>query len=84
MGDPTVSAMDQESKLKILGNDLVKRLRKTDPLIIIKEVRKIIDNYEDKLIYSGYPWHQRLRFLEQGILDHYSKILFLTTSGTPM
>ena len=61
---PAISEMERHQKFQILANDLVRRLRRTDPLILESDVARIIDSYDDKLEYSGYSWEERLEILE--------------------
>ena len=61
------SAMDQNSKMKILANDLIRRLLNTSEAMGIEERIKIVDQYSQKLINSGYGVDQVQKIIINGI-----------------
>ena len=61
------SAMDENSKLQILANDLVRRLSNVDENQENKRVKEVIDKYSIKLITSGYTIAQARKIVINGI-----------------
>ena len=61
------SAMEENNKIKILSNDLVRRLCNTMETLGAKEQHMVIDNYSQKLLNSGYGREQVQRIIVNGI-----------------
>ena len=59
--------MDQNSKMKILANDLIRRLLNTSEAMGMEERVKIVDHYSQKLINSGYSLEQVQKIIINGI-----------------
>ena len=71
---PHLSAMDPTSKRQILANDLVRRMSRIDPSQLDKLAVPVINRYNHKLIYSGYPHDERMRIVESGISIYHDKL----------
>ena len=52
------SAMEENSKEQILSQDVVRRLGNSSEELGRKESWRILDNYGQKLLNSGYEIHQ--------------------------
>ena len=75
------SAMDENSKMKILANDLTRRLLNTSESIEMDERIKIIDDYSQKLVNSGYGIDQVRRIVLNGIKGYERKLMESRESG---
>ena len=64
---PFKFAMDPSSNRQILSNDLVRRLSRVDPRDVDTLAPGVINAYNKKLVFSGYPWEQRVRIVDGGI-----------------
>ena len=71
---PRISSMDTDTKRQILANDLVRRLSRADPTMLIELAPPVINFYNRKLMYSGYNVEERLRILESGITTYEEKL----------
>merc|ERR1712081_163467 len=71
---PFISSMDPSTKRQILANDLVRRLSIIDPAELDKLAPPVISKYNRKLIYSGYPFEERIRIVEAGIGSYHQKL----------
>ena len=61
-----MSAMDTNSKMKILSNDLIRRMLNTSEMMGLEERIKIVDEYSQKLLNSGYGLDQVRRIVIKG------------------
>ena len=61
------SAMEENSKIQTVSNDLVRRLGNTRESMGAVEMCKVVDQYGQKLINSGYSLEQVRRILINGI-----------------
>ena len=61
------SALEENSKMQILSNDLVRRLASTDGRQERKVICAVIDQYAQKLLTSGYNLEQVRRIILNGI-----------------
>ena len=53
------TAMNENSKQQVVSNDLIRRLLNTSQNMGATEFRKVVDQYGQKLLNSGYdPWKQ--------------------------
>ena len=57
---PEFTAMDVQSKLQILSNDMTRRLARVDPQVIQELGPGVIDGYDKKLAFSEYNLETRL------------------------
>ena len=60
------SALEENSKMQILSNDMVRRLASTDRRQGRKAICKVIDQYAQKLLTSGYSLEQVRRIIIKG------------------
>ena len=61
------SAMGENNKMKILANDMVRRLLNTGEDMGKVEKSRVVDLYAQKLLNSGYQHEQVRRILYNGI-----------------
>ena len=61
------TAMEENVKLKIVSNDLVRRLCNSMEELGSEEMKRIIDGYGQKLLSSGYSLEQSRRIVVNGI-----------------
>ena len=71
---PHLSAMDPTAKRQILANDLVRRMSRIDKMELDELAVPVINRYDHKLIYSGYPYAERIRIVESGISIYHDKL----------
>ena len=64
---PKRSALNENSKVQILANDLMRRLSHTDVRQDQKTTGKIIDQFGRKVLTSGYSLHQTRKIMIDGI-----------------
>ena len=64
---PHMSAMDPNQKRQILANEMVRRLSRVDPTMLDELAPEVINRFNFKLVYSGYPREDRMRIVEVGI-----------------
>ena len=67
------TAMEENSKMKILANDVMRRMKNTCERMGPGEKRRIIDDYAQELCNSGYSIDQVRRVLISGIKGFESK-----------
>ena len=75
--------MEENSKFKILSNDLMRRFFKTMKEIDQPEKWTIIDQYGQKLLNSGYSLDQVRKISVNGIKGHESRKIRYTKQGRP-
>ena len=68
------SAMDENSKMKILANDLTRRLLNTSESLGMDAKIKVVDHYSQKLINSGYGVEQVRRIVINGIKGYERRV----------
>ena len=68
------SGMDENSKMKILANDLVRRLLNTSESLGMENRIKVVDDYSQKLLNSGYRREQVQRIIVNGIKAYERKL----------
>ena len=61
------SAMEENSKMQILSNDMVRRLANTDPRQDKVEHCRVVDMFTQKLLTSGYSQEQARKIILSGI-----------------
>lgn len=61
---PDISTMEVEQKMQIITNSLARRFKRTDPLILDEDMTDMVDSNENKIIFSGYPWHIRMKIID--------------------
>ena len=64
---PKRSALNENSKLQILANDLIRRYSHTDLRQDKRTVCEVIDQFGRKVLTSGYSLHQAKRIVIAGI-----------------
>ena len=75
-----LTAMEENSKMKTLSNDLIRRLLNTSEALGMEERVKIVDDYGQKLLNSGYGIEQTRTIIING-LKGYEKKLKESRSG---
>ena len=71
---PFDSATSLYNKITWTSNDLVRRLLRTEEDSIPEELPKIVNQYNYKLMWSGYPIEERTKIMESGIIDYRNRI----------
>ena len=61
------SAMDENSKIQILANDLTRRLLHIEQSMGVEEQVRVINEYSQKLFNSGYKKEQVKRIIINGV-----------------
>ena len=61
------AAMDENSKINILSNDMMRRLLNTKEELGAEVRGAVVDRYGAKLLRSGYSREQTQRILKNGI-----------------
>ena len=61
------SAMEENSKVQILANDMVRRLANTDPRQSKEEHCKVVDMFTQRLLTNGYIQDQARRIILSGL-----------------
>ena len=64
---PKRSALNENSKVQILANDLIRRLSHTDVRQDQKTTEEVIDQFGRKVLTSGYSLHQTRKIIIDGI-----------------
>ena len=75
--------MEENSKFKIVSNDLVRRLYNTMDEIEPEEKWKIIDNYSQKLLDSGYSIEQVRKIIVNDIKEYEGRKIRYEKQGRP-
>ena len=75
------SAMEENAKMKIIAQDLVRRLTNTKESLGYKEKCKVVDMYAKKLLNSGYGLEQVKKTLVSGIKGYENKKLRCKKEG---
>ena len=78
------TAMEENSKQKIISNDLVRRLYNTMEDLDQKTKCNIVDNYSQKLLNSGYTLDQTRRTITNGIKGYGSRVARCQKMGRPL
>ena len=65
--------MDENSKMKILANDLTRRLLNTSESLGLEDRVKVVNDYSQKLLNSGYGQEQVRRIIINGIKSYERK-----------
>ena len=65
--------MDLAAKRQIHANEMTRRLLRVDPRILEREASQVINTYNRKLIFSGYPHEERIRIIEGGLSAYFTK-----------
>ena len=68
------SAMSQDSKIQVLSNDLIRRLKNSSEELGGGAKLEIVDNYTQKLLNSGYKGETLQRIITNGIKGYESKL----------
>ena len=68
------TAMAENAKIQILGNDMIRRLLNCSEDIPKEDLRRIADNYAQKLINGGFSLEQTRRIIVSGIKGYRSKV----------
>ena len=74
MGVQKVSAMEENSKMKTLANDLTRRLLNTSETLGLEERVRVVDNYSQKLVNSGFGIIQVRKIIINGILGYERRV----------
>ena len=61
------TAMEQNSKIQVVANDLVRRLCKTMEELGSQEIIKMVDNYTQNLLNSGYTVEETRAIIVKGL-----------------
>ena len=68
------SAMEENPKHKVLGNDLIRRFLNTEEKLLVGEAAQLIDDYSVKLLTSGYSKEQTVRIIVGGLRGYESRV----------
>ena len=69
-----MSAMEENSKMKTLSNDLIRRLLNTSEGLGLEERIKVVDNYSLKLLNSGFKLEQVRTIIVNGVKGYERKV----------
>ena len=75
------SAMDENSKIQILANDMIRRLGNTKESVTNKEVSMVVDVYGQKLMNSGFSLDQARSIVISGIKGYEGRKLRCLKEG---
>ena len=75
------TAMNENSKIQIVTNDLIRRLLNTSQDMEASEFRKVVDQYGQKLLDSGYDIDHTRRILIAGIKGYEGKVTRCKVEG---
>ena len=78
------SGMEENSKMKILSNDLMRRLLNTQEDLDTTEKTSVIDGYAQKLLNSGYNLAKTRKIVLAGIKGYSRKIRKCKEEGRPV
>ena len=78
------SAMGENTKIQILSQDLIRRMMNSSELLGNGEKKRIIDQYTEKLLRSGYSKDQTRRIIMNGIKGYEGKRRRRAAEGRPM
>ena len=70
---PSISAMDPASKRQILANEMARRLARIDPVNFNFFATEVMNQFDKKLIFSGYEMEDRRRIVEGGISNYFEE-----------
>ena len=73
--------MEENSKVRGLGNELVRRFLNTEEGLLGEEATKLIDSYGVKLMTSGYRRDQVIRIVVSGIRCYRARVLRCEREG---
>ena len=68
------SAMNENVKLQVLSNDMVRRLLNSSEVLGSSEKARVVDMYAQKLMNSGYSKEQVVRIIVAGIKGYEGKL----------
>ena len=69
-----MSAMEENSKMKTLSNDLIRRLLKTSERLGLEDRIKVVDKYSQKLLNSGCKLEQVRTIVVNGVKGYERKV----------
>ena len=69
-----MSAMEENSKMKTLSNDLIRRLLNTSERLGLEKRIKVVDNYSQKLLNSGFKLEQVRTIIVNGVSGYERKV----------
>ena len=78
------SAMEENSKMQILANDLVRRLRNTMRSLDKSYKRQVVEQYSQKLLNSGYARDQVIKIVVAGIRGYERQVKRCAVEGRPL
>ena len=78
------SAMEENPKVQIVSNEVIRRLLNTGREIPLKQKRGILDDFGGKLLASGYDTEQTRRIILGGIRGFESKVKRRELEGIPL
>ena len=78
------TAMGEDSKIQILSNDLIRRLKNNSEELGEGAKVEIVDNYTQKLLNSGYQGEQLQRIVTNGIKGYENKLRRCRAQGAKL
>ena len=78
------TAMNENCKMQILSNDMVRRLLNTKDDLGATYKGAVVDNYAEKLLQSGYSREQTVRIVKNGIKGYEGKRKRRLAEGRPL
>ena len=75
------SAMEENIKMQILANDVVRRLNNTHEALGRSQIARVVDGYGQKLLNSGYKIEQVIAILVRGIRGYEGRKLRCKKEG---
>ena len=70
---PADSAMDSTQARRVIANDIVRRLERISKDLLEEEGEKALDNFNLKMIHSGYSTTDRLVITEDGFMQFFTR-----------
>ena len=78
------TAMGEDSKMQVLSNDLIRRLMNSSGELDQGAKVKIVDDYSQKLVNSGYKGEQLVKIITNGIKGYEGKVRRCREQGRPL
>ena len=78
------TAMGEDAKIQVLSNDLVRRLKNNSEELGMGAKVKIVDDYTQKLLNSGYKGEQLKRIITNGIKGYENKVRMCREQGVKL
>ena len=78
---PRQSATSMTNKMNWTRNDLARRLLRVEEGLLEREATGVINDYDRKLVWSGYTLEERTGIVKSGISDWNNRLVTLKSMG---